>query len=89
MDGMMVVFEVHVVPGADPGSILTAETLRETGAQVMTYDEATKVGIVGLPPPPADHVVRYVALAKRDAPWIYRSMESNDAVGGFNVHEVG
>ena len=51
MGRMMVVFEVYVAPGADPASILSAETARETKAQVMTMDEAKKVGFSGLPDP--------------------------------------
>ncbi len=64
---MMVVFEVHVAPGSDPTRILSAETMRETQAQVMTFDEAKKVGFNGLPETPAGHEVRLVAVAKRDA----------------------
>jgi hypothetical protein len=86
---MMVVFEVHMAPGSDPGGILSAETLRETQAQVMTLDEAKKVGFGGLPEPPPDRLVRLIAVAKRDAQWIQRALEINEAVGGFRVHEVG
>jgi hypothetical protein len=85
---MMVVFEVHVVPGSDPTSILTAETLRDTQAQVMTRTEAQKVGFSGLPEAPADHEVRYVAVAKRDANRIQRAFEANDAVGLFRAFDV-
>jgi hypothetical protein len=85
---MMVVFEVHVAPGSDSSRILTAETLRETQAQVMTFEDAKKVGFNGLPEPPADHEVRLIAVAKRDAPWIQRALETNEAVGQFRVFEV-
>lgn len=84
---MLVVFEVFVAPGADPAHIISAETKRETQAQVMTMDEARKVGFGGLPDP-GDKVVRLIAVAKRDAPWIHRALETNEAVGGFRVHEV-
>ncbi|APR83117.1 Hypothetical protein A7982_08466 [Minicystis rosea] len=86
---MMVVFEVYLAPGADPSQLLSAETLRETGAQVMTIDDARKVGFSGLPDPPAGTEVRLIAVAKRDAPWIHRAMETNDAAATFRVHEVG
>ena len=88
MGPMMVVFEVHVVPGCDPQNILTLETMRDTHAQVMSRDEATKVGFGGLPEPPADHEVRYVAVAKRDASRIQRSFESNETVGLFRMFDV-
>jgi hypothetical protein len=84
---MMVVFEVFLAPGADPEKLLSKETLLETKAQVMTVNEARKVGFAGLPDP-GDKEVRLIAVAKRDAPWIHRAMETSEAVGGFRVHEV-
>ena len=84
---MLMVFEVFVAPGSDPGSILTPQIIRETSAQVMTPDEARKVGFAGLPDRPGKEV-RLVAVAKRDAPWIHRALESNEAVAAFQVHEV-
>jgi hypothetical protein len=88
MAAMMVVFEVHVAPGSDPDGILSAETKQETAAQVMTYDEARKVGFNGLPAAPADHEVRLIAVAKRDAAWIQRALETNEAVGQFRMFDV-
>jgi hypothetical protein len=88
MAPMMVVFEVHVAPGGDPNSIVSAETLRETQAQIMTFAEAKKVGFAGLPDPPTTHEVRLVAVATRDAPWIQRALEVNEAVGQFRMFDV-
>lgn len=85
----MVVFEVYLVPGADADGILSAETLRSTQAQIMTLDEARKVGFGGLPEPPPGKEVRLVALAKRDASWIHRALETSEAVASFRMHEVG
>lgn len=85
---MMVVFEVFLAPGADAAQILSKETLRETQAQVMTLEDARKVGFGGLPEPPPGKEVRLIAVAKRDAPWIHRALETNEAVGTFSVHEV-
>jgi hypothetical protein len=85
---MMVVFEVHVAPGSDAATILSAETARETQAQVMTLDEARKVGFAGLPAAPSDHEVRLIAVAKRDAKWIQRALEGNEAVATFGMVEV-
>lgn len=86
---MMVVFEVYLAPGADPADLLSKETQRETQAQVMTLEEAKKVGFGGLPEPPPGTQVRLIAVAKRDAPWIHRALETTDAAGTFRVHEVG
>ncbi len=85
---MMVVFEVHVAPGSDPNTLLTAEAQRDTHAQVMTHDDAKKVGFGGLPEPPAGREVRFIAVGKRDAAWIHRALESNEAVATFRMFDV-
>jgi hypothetical protein len=86
---MMLVFEVHLAPGAGRTDLLSKEILRETQAQVMTPDEAKKVGFGGLPDTPADHELRFIAVAQRDAQWIQRSLEADDAVAGFKIHQIG
>lgn len=87
-NGMLAVFEVHLAPGADASDLLSKETIVSTNAQVMTLAEAKKVGFHGLPDAPAGREVRLIAVAKRDAAWIHRALETSDAVGGFHVHEV-
>jgi len=77
-----------MAPGADPATLLSPEILKETGAQVMTLDEARKVGFAGLAEPPGGKVVRLIAVKKRDAPWIHRTLETNEGVGGFQMHDV-
>jgi hypothetical protein len=88
MPAMMVVFEVHVAPGSDPSQILSADVVRETQAQVMTVDDAKKVGFAGLPDAPSDHEVRLIAVAKRDEKWIQRALETNESVGQFRKFDV-
>jgi hypothetical protein len=84
---MLAVFEVHIAPGSDPDTLLTEETKRETKAQIMTLDEAKAVGFSGIPDMNAA-LVRLIAVNRRDAPWIHRSLESNAAVSTFRMHEV-
>ena len=84
---MLVLFEVHLAAGADPGALITKDTMRETNAQLMTPAEAKKVGFDGLPEMGDDVVL--VAVAKRDASWIHRQLEGNDAVARFKTHDVG
>ena len=84
---MMVVFVVFVAPGADPDTLFSEETLNGTAAQVMTVEDARKVGFAGLPDY-GDKVVRLVAVAKRDAPWIQRALESSPVVARFSVNDV-
>jgi hypothetical protein len=89
MQRMMVVFEVHLAPSADPSTILSKEVQKETQAQVMTLDEARSVGFGGLPPAPEGAEVRLIACSQRDAKWIQGLLEKSEAVGGYRVHEVG
>ncbi len=55
----------------------------------MTHAEATTVGFGGMPVPPADHEVRFIAVAVRDKAWIQRALEANEGVAQFRLHEVG
>lgn len=86
-EAMMVVFEVYLAPGADPSTLLTPQTQRDTKAQVMTLDEARKVGFGDLPDPQGKEV-RLIAVAKHDASWIHRALETNEAVGDFRMYDV-
>jgi hypothetical protein len=84
---MLSVFEVHLAPGSDPETLLTPEIVKETQAQVMTPAEARAVGFGGLPADAPDSI-RLIAVAKRDAAWIHRRLESNSGVASFVVHEL-
>jgi hypothetical protein len=86
---MMAVFEVYLVKGKGQDDLLTPEVLRETKAQIMTIDEAEKVGFRGIEPVAGAGEVRLIAVVRRDAPWIHRTLEGNEAVASFRVHEVG
>jgi hypothetical protein len=83
---MMVVFEVFLTKGKSLA--LSPEMLRDTQAQVMTLDEARKVGFQGVPDPPEGREVRLVAIAKRDAGWLQQALEGNPDVENFRVHDV-
>jgi hypothetical protein len=54
----------------------------------MTVEEASKVGFAGVPAAPADHEVRLIAVAKRDAAWVHRALETNEAVATFRMFDV-
>lgn len=86
---MLVVFEVYFAPGTDPDALLSAEVKRETKAQMMTFAEAEAVGFGGLPTPASRGEARLIAVAKPDAAWINRVLETSDSVAGFRIHEVG
>jgi hypothetical protein len=85
---MLAVFEVYLVDGKSSRNLLSAEQLRETGAKVMTLEEATKEGFAGLHPLSDAGELRLISVSRRDAPWIQRSLEAHDAVASFRVHDV-
>jgi hypothetical protein len=89
MSAMHVAFVVFVVKGSDGSSILPESVRKETQAVDMGIDDAAKLGfdITGLKVP-AGQDVRIVIVAKRDAPWITRSLEGSDAVAGFQMVDV-
>lgn len=86
---MMHIFECHLAAGSDPDTLLSPETLRETGAQVMTPDEARAVGFTRIAEPKGGGEVRLVAVAARDSQWLHRVMERSEIVTSYKVHEVG
>jgi hypothetical protein len=82
---MIIVFEVHLVPGRSSDEFLSAEALAETQAQVMTPAEARAVGFEGVPDDPN---VRLVAVAARDKGFVQGALERAHDVVGFRAHEV-
>ncbi|WP_437634394.1 hypothetical protein [Sorangium sp. So ce854] len=85
---MMTVFEVYLAEGTGSADLLSAEVLKETGAQIMTLKEAEMVGFQGLQALDGAGDVRLIAVAARDAPWIHRSLEGSRAVVSFRAHQV-
>lgn len=85
LGGMLIVFEVHLVPARADEPLLSDESLAETNAQVMTVAEAKAVGFDGLP---NDDNVRLIAVASRDKGFVQSALERADFVTGFRVHEV-
>lgn len=85
---MLTLFEVVIARGHDPDALLSQEALADTQAQVMTLDEAKAVGFSGAQPDPKGREIRLIAVAPRDAQYVQRRLEANDAVQSFRVHEV-
>jgi len=86
---MLAIFEVYLARGKSSDDLLSAEMLRDTQAQIMTVEEAEKVGFQGLQPVAGAGEIRLIAVSRRDAPWVHRSLEQNEAVASFRVHDVG
>lgn len=84
---MWTLFEVFLVPGSLGGELLSQETLDDTEAQVMTLEEAEKVGFQGLPERPGTER-RLVVCKHGEARRIQNALEANAQVGQFQVHHV-
>jgi len=82
----LTVFEVHLAPGALDDELISPEVIRETNAQVMTVEQARKVGFGGLPDLGPN--VRLIAVAKRDANFIMKRLEASNVVANFRAHQV-
>lgn len=85
---MLVVFEVHMALDADPEKLLSEEVKKETHAQLMSLEEAKKLGFAGLPAPPEDRKVVLVAVGRRDKNWVHNVLEADPSVLGFRAHDV-
>lgn len=85
LGAMIIVFEVHLVPGRSSDEFLSAELIEETQAQVMTPAEARAVGFEGVPDDPN---VRLVAVAARDRGFMTGALDRAHDVVGFRAHEV-
>ena len=85
---MLVLFEITIARGADPAGLLSPEVVRDAKAKLLTLDEARASGFSGLPEPPADREVRYIAAVGRDAKWIAHVLEGSPLVDKLRAHEV-
>jgi hypothetical protein len=86
---MHVAFVVHMAEGADAEALFSDEMKRETQAVVTSLEDAGKMGFStsGIESK-AGQVVQIVIVAKRDAPWIQRTLEIGEGVAGFQMVDV-
>jgi hypothetical protein len=86
---MHVAFVVHLAQGADVESLFSDEMKKETEAVVMSLDDASKMGLgtSGIQVKAGQHV-QIIIVAKRDAPWIHRTLEIGEGVAGFHMADV-
>lgn len=89
MRRMHVAFVVYVARGADVESLFSDEMKKETQAVVMALEDAQKMGFSasGIQAKPGQHV-QIVIVAKRDAPWVHRTLEHGEGIAGFDLAEV-
>ena len=85
---MHVLFEVYLAPGASGEGLLSEETVKDTQAQVMTVEEAGKVGFHNLPDDPAGRERLLIVVGKIDERRIQNVLEASPQAGAFRVHLV-
>jgi len=86
---MHVAFVIQMARGTDRESLLSEETKRETQAVVMSLEDAAQMGFSasGVEALPGQEVA-IIVVAKRDAPWVHRAIESSPVVSGFKQADV-
>lgn len=82
---MHVMFEVLLVPGAHVDNLLSAETLDDTNARLMTRAQVDATGFVGLADDDGDHR-HFIIVRHRDQNRVQYALESHPEVRGFRVH---
>jgi hypothetical protein len=82
---MHVMLEVLLVPGAHVDTLLTAETIEDTNARLMTRAQVEATGFVGLDEDDGSPR-HYVIVRTRDQNRVQYALESHPEVRGFRVH---
>ena len=85
---MIVIFRVLISQGCNPDDLLSDEVLKETKARIMTLEQASAMGLEGLPQSPADMVVRFVLVAHSEAGFIQSRLEGNPSVSLIEMSEL-
>lgn len=83
---MFQLFVAYLTPGANPSAILSAETVSDTSAQVMTPEQARGVGFGGLPELQGE--VALIVVRTSDRGRILNSLEASPLVTRFSMHDV-
>ncbi len=85
---MHVLFEAYLAPGSSAEGLLSEETVRDTQAQIMTVQEAEKVGFQNLPDDAAGREQLLIVVGKVDERRIQNVLEASPQVSAFRVHLV-
>ncbi len=82
---MFTLFEVYLKHV--PKDLFSKEVQAQTGAVIMTYEEAEQLGISGFTPQNLG-TLRLIIVKTKDASWIRHALEGNHDVNHFQDHEI-
>lgn len=87
-DLAMHLFEVFITNEWDRDTLLSAEVLEMTGAQVFSAQEAELVGFEGIPEDPEGRARVFVACAPSHEQLIASRLETSAGVDAFRLHRL-
>lgn len=85
---MLVVFAAYMARGHGDDELISQEMLEHSKAQVMSLDQAQKLGFQGIPDHPSGGSVKVIVARKQDVSWIQRRLDSHPWVQQFEMAEV-
>ena len=85
----MHLFEVFLTPGSSGENLLTPNVHEETGAQVMTVEQAAFVGLEGIPDDPQGRARRLIACQASDQRLIASRLDAHAEVAAYKLHVLG
>lgn len=85
---MHVLFETFLAPGASSEGLLSDETVKDTQAQMMTIEDAEKVGFQNVPEDAAGRERLLIVVGKIDERRIQNVLEADPRVAAFRVQLV-
>ncbi len=89
MPAALCMFECFLEPGHHGAALLSDETVKDTGATVMTDAEAEAVGFGGLPANTTGAERRLIVCRQgADARRVHQAIEANPQVAAFRMHEI-
>lgn len=84
---MKVLFEVTLFGDVNINDLLTEETKQDTGAQIMTEEQAASV-ILAAGVPESGRVRAFIVCNRSDVRRIQNALEAHEGVAGFQVYEL-
>ena len=84
----MHLFEVFLTNAWDRETLLSAEALEITGAQIFDAKEAELVGFEGIPEDPSGRARVFIACSPSHERLIASRLEANGNVEAFRLHQV-